>query len=507
MLDLSGVSALLPDWADYLIYTLIGLVTLMGCIKCLFPLWHTTHALHRAVDRLQRDAGSGREIPVWQEQRFVGKRLMGSWMRFLQNAEQLDRRALPCHVEDYINDDTVTHGPGNATLAELIPNMLTSLGILGTFMGMMRGLSALNFSDAASLIAGIPTLLKGMQFAFGTSIAGIGCSLGFNMLCRISQGSSYRAIDDFVDSFTQLAMKRPLDNDVQMICQNQDRNMLLMNTVDNLLPQMADTLEDAMSRAVRPMVQSMDSFLQGATRAQVEGVGRIVTQFVNRMNESLGNQFLSLSQIMTELNQRQQVSLERLEKAMASSSAMVEDAQQLRHISTQITAQFEQYVQELGAARRRDENFEAESSALLQQMHRSLKEQSNLISGYHTFQNQLSAQIDGLRRWAEAMGRLGEREGDRLSQAAEAIHASSQTLSRSYQGFVQTASEGMQSTVAAFERNMQQLLTSLTRKMDDLKADLHGEEQVAQLGNMQRMIGQIQSALRPAAGSTHREEG
>ena len=127
---------------------------------------------------------------------------MGSWMRFLQNAEQLDRRALPCNVEDYINDDTVTNGPGNATLAELIPSMLTSLGILGTFMGMMRGLSALNFSDAASLIAGIPTLLKGMQFAFGTSIAGIGCSLAFNMLNRISQGSSYRAIDDFVDNFT-----------------------------------------------------------------------------------------------------------------------------------------------------------------------------------------------------------------------------------------------------------------------------------------------------------------
>ena len=76
-------------------------------------------------------------------------------------------------------------------------------------------------------MSGINTLLSGMQFAFGTSVAGVSCSLVFNMLNRIAQGSSYRAIDDFVECFTQLAMQRPLDNDVQLICQNQDRNHLL----------------------------------------------------------------------------------------------------------------------------------------------------------------------------------------------------------------------------------------------------------------------------------------
>ena len=510
MLDLSGVSSLLPDWADYLIYTLIALVTLTGFIKCLFPLWRTTGALRRAINRLQRDAGSNREIPVWQEPRFVGGRLMGSWMRFLQNAEQLDRRALPCNVEDYINDDTVTNGPGNATLAELIPNMLTSLGILGTFMGMMRGLSALNFSDAASLIAGIPTLLKGMQFAFGTSIAGIGCSLAFNMLNRISQGSSYRAIDDFVDNFTQLAMKRPLDNDVQMICQNQDRNMMLINTVDNVLPQMAGSVEAAMTRAVDPMVRSMDSFLQGATRAQVDGVGRIVTQFITRMNESLGNQFLALSQTLTELNQRQQLSFERLEDALASSAAMVEDAEQLRRISNQITGQFERYVQELGEARRRDESFEAESAQLLHQMHQAMTAQEGLISRYRDYQDHLTAQVANLQhttqRAAEAMGKAGELGGEKLLQATDGMREASQTFSRSYQGFVQSAAEGMQSTVTAFERNMDQLVKHLTRKMDDLQKGIHGEEQVAQLGNIQRMMGDMQATLRTMGEAKHREE-
>lgn len=92
---------------------------------------------------------------------------------------------------------------------------------------MMDGLGGLDFSNADKIIEGIPTLLTGMQFAFGTSVAGVSCSICFNIINRILQGSSYRAIDDFVSNFTSLAMSRPLDNDVQLICQNQDSNHML----------------------------------------------------------------------------------------------------------------------------------------------------------------------------------------------------------------------------------------------------------------------------------------
>ena len=73
-----------------------------------------------------------------------------------------------------------------------------------------------------------------MQFAFGTSVAGVSCSICFNIINRILQGSSYRAIDDFVSNFTSLAMSRPLDNDVQLICQNQDSNHMLSTLTDTL---------------------------------------------------------------------------------------------------------------------------------------------------------------------------------------------------------------------------------------------------------------------------------
>ena len=364
-----------------MVYGAIAVVTLIGLFKCLIPLWRTTSALRRAISRLQDNAGKQLDKPVWQEARFVGKRLKNSWLRFLQNAEQLDRRGLPTNVEDYINDDTVTHGPGNAGLAELIPNLLTSLGILGTFMGLSRGLSSLNFADSARLISGIPDLLSGMRFAFGTSVAGISCSLVFNMLNRISQGSSYRAIDDFVTSFTQLAMSRPLDNDVQMIIQNQDRNFMLQGINETLADRLAENVGRSISRALNPVAESMDRFIVGTTRNQIEGVNQIVSRFLKEMDRSLGGQFSSLAESMNVLERNQLQSSRVVGENLSAAEGIVRNAQSLQEITSHALDKFDNYMSRINTVRERDENFERRAADLLNDMRQESKDMASLISG------------------------------------------------------------------------------------------------------------------------------
>ncbi len=380
MPDLSKVTAILPDLADYLVYSAIAIVTLIGFFKCLLPLWKTTSSLRRAISRLQAEAGQTTDKPVWQQSGFVGKRLRGTWQRFLQNAEQLDRRGLPTNVEDYINDDTVTHGPGNATLAELIPNLLTSLGILGTFMGLSRGLSSLNFADAKQLVEGIPNLLEGMRFAFGTSVAGISCSIVFNMLNRISQGSSYRAIDDFVTSFTQLAMSRPLDNDVQLIIQNQDRNYLLQGINDTLVDRLAENVSRSITRAMAPVSDSMDRFIIGATRNQIDGVNRIVARFLDEMDRSLGNQFSAMASAMDAVTQNQIAAARQSGETVSAAQGIVDNARALQEMTNHILDKFDAYMAGINQIRAHDENYEKRTADLLDRMQQENRELSVLIA-------------------------------------------------------------------------------------------------------------------------------
>ena len=421
MPDLSKVTAILPDLADYLVYGAIAVVTLIGVFKCLFPLWNTTGALRRAIRRLQDDAGKKTEKPVWQESRFVGRRLRNSWLRFLQNAEQLDRRGLPTNVEDYINDDTVTHGPGNAGLAELIPNLLTSLGILGTFMGLSRGLSSLNFSDASQLVEGIPNLLGGMRFAFGTSVAGISCSIVFNMLNRISQGSSYRAIDDFVTSFTQLAMSRPLDNDVQMIIQNQDRNFMLQGINETLAERMAENVGRAVSQALTPVGDSMDRFIIGATRNQIDGVNHIVGRFLEEMDRRMGHQFVSLAGGMSALADAQSRASQQTGETLANASEIVRNARSLQEMTNHILDRFEAYMSTINEVRIRDATFESRSSELMNRMNQQNRELEGQLNG-------LAEKIRDLKTEEKSEGASLKELRDLTAQMNESVRGIQRTL-------------------------------------------------------------------------------
>lgn len=419
--DLSNVTAFLPDLADYIVYAAIVIVTMIGFFKCLIPLWTTSSALRRAIKRLQEHAGEPGK-PVWQEAGFMGKRMKGSWLRFLQNAEQLDRRGLPTNVEDYINDDTVTHSHGNATLAELIPNLLTSLGILGTFMGLSRGLSSLNFADASQLISGIPDLLSGMRFAFGTSVAGISCSLVFNMLNRISQGSSYRAIDDFVSSFTQLAMSRPLDNDVQLICQNQDRNHMLQGINDTLADRLAENVGLAITRAMEPVAGTMDRFIVGATRNQIDGVNRIVGRFLEEMEKSLSGQIRNLGETLDAVSSNQILAAHQAEDTLRSADGIVRDARELQKLTDQVLVRFDAYVKELQQGRMRDESFEKRSLELLARMEKQNQE--------------LTQTMDTLSRRVDAIPDLHSREA--TDHALESILETTAALRESVKSISDT---------------------------------------------------------------------
>lgn len=492
-------SDLLNDLQDILIYSAIAIVTLIGVFKCLLPLLGTKRALRRAIRRMQQDAGTRQGTPVWQEKRFMGNRLKGSWLRFLQNAEQLDRRGLPCNVEDYINDDTVTHGPGNATLAELIPSLLTSLGILGTFMGMVRGLGGLDFTNSEAIIEGIPVLLSGMQFAFGTSVAGVSCSIVFNMLNRILQGSSYRAIDDFVECFTSLAMQRPLDNDVQLICQNQDSNHMLSGLTEVLPSQLTSAMESSVTRAMSPVAQAMDNFLVGATRAQVDGVGRITSAFVQQMNLSLNDQFLQLGRTMTEINQNQLASMEQIRQSMAAANTIVADVQQLHTVSGDVISHFEQYVRELGDARRRDEHFEQSTSSLLEKMQQMNAQQAKLLQtisdSHHSLLGSMSAFTSDSEKSMTRLQQNTTVTAQQLEQVSASMGASSQELAQSCQTFVQNVVTGLSQALGMFDQNMTALMAALTEKVDALRADGSSAKTMTAAAELQKLLTELKQAI------------
>ena len=369
------LSLLGANLVDFLVYGAIALVVLVGVCKCIYPVFRNGSLLNRAVAKLEKTAGNNQR-PSWREPRFLGRALRNEWQKFLLNAGQLDVRGMPCDIEDYINEDSVIDKPGHSQLAELIPSLLTSLGILGTFIGLMEGLTSVNFSDAQGTMDSIPLLLTGMRFAFATSVAGITCSLLFNMFYRMSVGRACRALDSFDEAFYELAMPRPLSPEVQLICQKQDEEERLARIAEAVGNRVSSSLEMAVSRAMDPLTKSLDTFIQGATQEQVEGVRRIVGQFVSQMNAQLSGQMTTLGHTMEMVSQGQLQTQKNLQNTLNAAQAMAADAQSMQVASAQMAQTLQSWAEEL----KNSQTKRTEEAAMLEEQNQNLRQELELLT-------------------------------------------------------------------------------------------------------------------------------
>lgn len=182
---------------DFWIYLTMGVIFLSGVLLCLLPVRKTQRALAKAEKKLGDRRPDGSYFYASPE--FLrGTVLEDCWRRFLSNLELMRKNNAVCEVYDFINPQTAIHGPGHSSYGEMIPGILTTLGIIGSFYGIVKGLSTLDLSTTETMSLSIATLISGMRTAFNTSIVGAVLALIFQLLRRMVVGSAERTLKLFV---------------------------------------------------------------------------------------------------------------------------------------------------------------------------------------------------------------------------------------------------------------------------------------------------------------------
>ena len=503
------VGSITANLTDFCIYLAIALVALIGIFKCVLPVSRVARRLRRGIHLLETATGEGR--PVWQDVLFLGKEIQGPWRRFLVNAEQLDARGLNCNVEDYINDESVIYSVGHAQLADVIPSLLTSLGILGTFIGLMRGLSGLDMSDAAKTMDSIPQMIGGMTFAFMTSIAGISCSLLFNMLNRMANGSATSAIDDFTDAFADLVMQKPLEDNVQMIIQSEDRAALLRHMSADMGARVSEGIVSSVEKSLYPVTQSMNSFIMGQTQAQMDGVANIANQFIAQMHRMLGNQFVQLGQTLSQVNQAQTVSFESLDRTMAAADQILSGMNQLQDVNSRVMERFESYINTMEQAQESGSQFLTHGSSVLSGMLTASEENAAFMDSLKASQQELKASMRDYADWSGRVLNAVQQQADGTMAVTGDMTAkmdeSSRRLSETYATFVEDLSGGFSRALGMFDENMHSMVSALNEKLEEIRemdqrpsaqaAKLQKETEgcVAALSRLQRAMTDVSAAL------------
>ena len=472
---------------DALIYLAIVLVFLSAVLICIFPLTRLTARLRRASRIVIQESKQQKEKKSWNDIHFLGDRLQSAWTDFLQNAEVRDAHGDTCDVSRFINEDTVIYACGGTRFADMAPGILTSLGILGTFLGLVMGLSGLTLSaaDTTALLAAMEQLIGGMSTAFLTSIAGVIASLIFNLLNNHYTTKCEKAIDRFCDVFSLYAMPKPVSEETAMLSLQQEQTAYARQAVEEMSQRMAVQMEQSIMRAMLPVQRSMDNFILAATQAQVDGVDRIAKVFVQRMNVALGSEFEHLQNVLAQSSAEQAKAQQEMRMATQAISQMTQDVINMHQLSQGVLEHFEAYVKDMDVSRRSVDETNQKTLELLEAMNKTSGQQAMYLARLQEYQAALSANAQQYVAWtdrflanAQEQTLMMHREMDR---AVEQLHEGAQALVGSYDQFTRMTKDNMAAQQESTARTTALFDDSITASIRQLNETLASMRETTQL--------------------------
>ena len=371
--------------------------------------------------------GNEAYLSLMESMHFTYPETEGDWMRLQESWKSSD--GMDCDVEDYIFESELLESC-NYNVCTQVAGILTALGILGTFLGLVLGLRSFDFSNADQMTSSVEALVGGLNVAFYTSIYGVTLSILYNIIFRRITTGLIQELNHFYDAFhsalepvSQKAMAERMDS-------RQAENNALMQEIKELLDerlgerlgyQMAETLTPVFDR----IIQSLDSMMLDFHKEQANSLEKIVDAFVDRIGGALNSHVKALGESVDELSQAQKtmsVELQRLIKQIVKTS---KDTSQINEHAGIILEQLSGYI-----------------PLLTQTSQDSAKVIENMTQWSEDVQKMTDTQQKVMKEMAveqnELLKTMAEHEAH-LDQTCEQINLNQQQLSESLVQFTKAA--------------------------------------------------------------------
>lgn len=208
-------------------------------------------------------------------------------------------------IEDYVNENEVD-GIIRKRLIELIPDVLTSLGILGTFIGLVVGLKNFEPSNYEAMTSSVSSLVDGIKVAFLTSIYGLSLSLVFGYGTKVAYSDLMESLRTFLDRFHHFVIPSAEAETRNLMVNYQGEQTEAMGKMtEQFSEHLANSFERVITPSFRKMNQSMDILTETMAKGQEELLKGLLDDFLLKMRASFQLQFDNFNQALEDLTKAQ----------------------------------------------------------------------------------------------------------------------------------------------------------------------------------------------------------
>ncbi|MDB9891164.1 hypothetical protein OAD74_07305 [Alphaproteobacteria bacterium] len=211
------------------------------------------------------------------------------------------------------------------TLTDLTPGVVTSLGILGTFLGIFLGLLDFNQNN---LTASVPKLLEGLKIAFGSSIVGLASAIIFRFSRPLLNSDSTAAGSGADDIHSEL--------------------MIMNSSIKDLLKSTNNN-----EKVTKSGFEKLNNSLTGDEDGSVTGQIQKLRLSLSDLEKSSSKGFEKLSEVTTRGFEQQIKEFREFAEHMskAFSEAIIDELKSvIREFNEKISEQFGENFKQLNAA-------------------------------------------------------------------------------------------------------------------------------------------------------------
>lgn len=390
-------------------------------------------------------------------------------------------------AEDYFNEESLLHPYINVRFYNNWPNILSGLGILGTFIGLVAGIYIALGRGGSINEEAIGFLMRGASLAFTTSIAGISCSLLFSWFekHRSNKVSSLiRSLNTAFDTRLQRITPEGIAAKTLEEVKIQSQELKMFNT--DLAFTIAEALEEKMAGNIVPALEKMTIAIEGLREdradTNLDMVQKVVSEFTETLQGAAGKEMKAMGSSIKDLTA---MMIEQTESMSGTHEQMQEGARRTLGSIDISVDKLSQTVEKIGIA----SEAMGQTASSFVNISTELKTSFDLIE---TVSRRFENIVIGLEETADSI----EKTNNQNAQAIEVLKEGVEQLWTSQQSLVETWKD-YQTRFESIDQSVEGFFQQLHEGVQSYAEHVH-----AFMGSMDKAMAGVTQDLGSVAGET-----
>lgn len=277
---------------------------------------------------------------------------------------------------------------------DMVPGLLTALGILGTFLGLIFSIASFSMDNMEQLEQALGNIIGGMNVAFYTSVYGVALSILFNLISRNCQKRARENLYELC-FFLHTNLEEVFYDDVnkQLVGQNADHLEEVKEIKSILKYEMADSLSQQLNGNMIPVFEEINQTLKrviGDFRVeQSAALQHVVESFVDEMAVALDSHINDLGKSVDRLSASQEIMSNELRNLLDEIKATTKDTQKINFETTNILSKLDVYMGRINTMMSVASDTFNNVNAYALEMYRATQEQQKFIKDFSAHETKM----------------------------------------------------------------------------------------------------------------------